>query len=287
MHNLDKQKTAQIRQTLQVSRWTDEQTFMKTKNRYDILIDNLTIEFSKIKNFSLLQTDEKANSIFTFVVKRHAEISAFKTLFTNYYLPAASKSVADDINELQKSKYKHLIQITREELKENYYETVRLGYIGMFHKYESYVNDLIINAELLISDLNEKNTSLEVFLKDTFGFEIKKWHKSKNIKRINWISNSNKHFDGYPKKDYKPAEFENHPENEKLKLTKDDFVADITRLTDHYSYMLQLVLNLALYKMLCADVMDLDSIKDLEEKQKLLDKKNDLTEKMKALIALM
>jgi len=260
---------------------------MKTKNRYDILIENLTIEFSRIKNFGLLQTDEKANRIFTFVIKRQAEILAFKTLFINYYLPAAAKSVADDLNEINKSKYKHLIQITREELKENYYETVRLGYIGMFHKYESYVNDLIVNAELLISELNEKNTSLETFLKDTFGFEIRKWHKSKNIQRINWISNSNKHFDGYPKKDYKPTEFENHPENEKLKLTKDDFIADTARLTEHYNYMLQLVLNLAIYKMLCADVMDLGSIDDSETKQKLIDGKNDLTEKMKAMIALM
>lgn len=260
---------------------------MKKTNRYDILIDNLSVEFSKIKNFSLLQTDEKANSIFSFVVKRHAEISAFKTLFTNYYLPAASRSVADDINELQKSKYKHLIQITREELKENYYETIRLGYIGMFHKYESYVNDLIKNAELLISELNENNTSLEEYLKKTFGFDIRKWHKSQNIKRINWISNSNKHFDGYPKPDFKPVEFENHPENEKLKLTKEDFIADINRLTNHYNNMLQLVLNLALYKMVCADVMDFDTIDDYETKQKLIEGKNDLTEKMKSLIALM
>lgn len=50
--------------------------------------------------------------------------------------------------------------------------------------------------------------------------------------------------------------------------------------------MLQFVLTLALYKLLWTDIMDLDSINDEDEKQKLIDHKNNLTEKMKALIAL-
>lgn len=260
---------------------------MKSQNRYDILIDNLSKEFAKVPNFNLLQTDDKARSIFNFVVKRQAEILSFKSLFCNYYIKEAAKSVVDDLKEIEGSKYKHMIQLTKEDLKENYYETIRLGYIGMFHKYESYVNDLLRNAELLISELNENNTHLYPFLKETFGFDIKKWHKTKNVKRIHWISNCNKHHDGYPQKDFRPTEFENYPETEKLKLTKEDFVSDINQLTEHYNLILRVVLNLAIYKMLCVDVMDEETIDDVVVKQQIVDGKKDLKEKMQALIALL
>lgn len=260
---------------------------MKTQNRYDILIDNLTSEFAKLPNIGLLQTDPKARVIFDFVIKRQAEILSFKTLFSNYYIPVASKSVIDDLREISKSKYKHIIKLTKEDLKENYYETIRLGYIGMFHKYESYVNDLINNAELLISDLNDDKTPLEPFLKTTFGFDIRKWHKSKNIKRIHWISNCNKHNDGYPKKEFRPAEFTDYPETEKLKLTKEDFVKDISLLMDFYTTLLQVILNLAIYKMLDTNVIDLDSIDDDMLKQNMVQSKNELKNKMVALIEIL
>ena len=139
---------------------------MKKNNKYDLLIDSLANEFSKIKNFNLTQEDEIGKKLFNFIIKRIGEIHSFKTLFSQYYLPAASKSVVDSLNEISKSKYKNVLQISKEELKENYYETIRLAYVGMFHKYENYMEDLIFHTELLYSDSYTSEISLTQYMKN-------------------------------------------------------------------------------------------------------------------------
>ena len=260
---------------------------MKKLNKYDNLIEKLSAEFSKIKNFHLTQDDEKGKKIFTFLIKRLAEIYSFKTLFTHYYLPAASKSVIDDLNELSKSKYKHLIQISREELKENYYETIRLAYIGMFHKYENYLDDLIIHAELLISELDESEVSLTKYVEQNFQHKIKDWKSSPTISRLNWISNCNKHYDGYPRKTPKHSSYLHLPDNEKMKFTKDDFIRDIDMLISHYTLSLQTVFIFAMHKIAFdGKTFEIDEFTDIELNQKLIDGKNQMDEQVRKLIGL-
>lgn len=58
-------------------------------------------------------------------------------------------------------------------------------------------------------------------------------------------------------------------------------------MTEHYNLILRVVLNLAIYKMLCVDVMDEETIDEVVVKQQIVDGKNDLKEKMQALIALL
>ena len=226
---------------------------MAKKNSYDILFESLVDQFATIPNLAEAYKDDKGKSIQDFITLRISEINSFKSLFLNYYLPAAAKSAVDNKRAYEQSKYKHLINISAEDFKENLYETIRLGYIGMFHKYENFIDELIDKSELIIEDTNDNPITIDKFTQKTFGYEIKSWRNSKTIKRINWISNCNKHYDGYPKKNYKPAEFEHLDETIKLKLTKQEFQNDIELLIEHYKMTLSIVLCLALYKMMFAD----------------------------------
>lgn len=260
---------------------------MKDKNKYDVFIEKLAEEFSKIKNFHLTQEDEKGKKIFNFLTKRLAEINSFKTLFTNYYIPAASKSVVDDLNEIQKSKYKHLLQFSREDLKENYYETIRLAYIGMFHKYENYIDELIVNAELLTSDLSENGQPLNKYVEQIFQYRIKDWNNSQTIYRLNWISICNKHYDGYPRKNPKPNLYSHIPENEKMKLTKEDFIKDIDLLISDYTFTLTLVFYFAMHKIYFEEeTFEVNEITNVEITQKLIEGKNQFEEHLRKLIEL-
>lgn len=265
---------------------------MKRQNKYDRLIDNLSLEFAKIPNFNLTQKDEKGRVIFNFVVKRIAEIQSFKSLFSQYYLQSASKAVADDLQEIIKSKYRHLLIVSKEDLKENYYETIRLGYVGMFHKYENFIDDLITHAELLAkADDEEQLTPLLKYVHENFGYKIKDWKNSSVINRLNWIANCNKHYDGYPRKTPKHPWYEHYDESLKLKLTKEDFVRDIDFLVSEYHLMLQLVFMFAMHQMVYeSSTFTFDEDADEELKGKFEDQKlaynykiKDLLEQLKSL----
>ena len=205
------------------------------------MIDSLNIEFSNRKFIP--------RKIIV-VIKRCSEIQSFKQLYLKYYIPASQKSAADALNEIQKSKYKNSIVLTQEDLKENLYEIIRLGYVGLYHKYENYINELIDKAEDLFGAANQDNTSLKLkkFSEKVFDFEIKNPKNSKTIERINWICNCIKHTDGYPTIKPKPEGFEILPQNQKLKLDKDDFARDANAMLDLYTFILIIVFQIAVYK---------------------------------------
>ena len=52
-----------------------------SKNKIDQLIENLSVEFSKIPNFELTQTDTDANRIFNLIISKFSDIQDFKTLY--------------------------------------------------------------------------------------------------------------------------------------------------------------------------------------------------------------
>ena len=131
-------------------------------NPIDILIEKLSENFAQIKDFDKLQESEEGQELWNLIVKSTSEMETFQSLFLNYYIPASNKSIADSWNQISNSKYKHLLNISKEELKENLYETIRLGYIGLFHKYESYLKALVKAVNFLLKDLNEENKLLSI-----------------------------------------------------------------------------------------------------------------------------
>lgn len=248
---------------------------MPKVNPLDQMIDILVQEFQKVENFELMSQGEHGNKMLHLSVVRQGEIKAFKQMFVSYFIPKASELFVQSKNYLAKSKYKNIITITDDQLKENVYETIRLGYVGMFHKYEAYVIDLIECAELVISEKNNKETSLQDFVYKKFSHQISK-EKGKYdkpiIQKLNWISNSIKHCDGRPYPKYKPVEFENLTDNERLKFSKDDFIKDIDLLIEHYLLKMRLVFNLALYKSFFEVEHETEYPEKLNEQRGKLDK---------------
>ena len=210
-------------------------------NHFDILIESLAEGFSKIKDFDKFQESEEGKRLFDLIVKSTSEIETFQSLFLNYYIPASNKSISDTWNQVSKSKYKHLLNLKKEDLKENLYETIRLGYVGLFHKYESYLKSLIDAVNFLLTELNEENDLLNIqdYCKKEFKIDIFKSHNRFSItNRINYISLCVKHYDGFPIKTPINPEFMNNNPKERIRIEKEIFKIDIERLKIHCNSML-------------------------------------------------
>lgn len=206
---------------------------MKKQNSIDLLVDNLASQFSNIKNFELTQNDPMGNKFFNFIVKHSSELEAFKNLFVHYYLPASIKSSQDFSRELKFSKYKNLIKINADELKENYFETIRLGYVGAFHKYETYIKSISKLMDEFFLDLFDENDyqNIEPYLKENFNLELKKTiNNFPASEKINWIANCVKHYDGYPVKQPVLHSFNTADKNEKIKIEAKEFREDLDNL---------------------------------------------------------
>ena len=257
------------------------------ENKFDKFIEDLADRFSKIPNFHLTQEDEKGITLFNFITKRFAELQTFKNLITTYYLPAASKSAIDGLNEVKKSKYRHLIKLTQDDLRENYNETIRLGYIGVFHKFESFMRDLVVNAENLMSDVETKNDSLEKYVKDKFDFRIVDWKNYPTIIRINWICNCIKHYDGLPIKEPVPNTYRHLEKDKRMTFSREEFIKDIDKLMEQNTSILQLTFMFATHKMVFDSTdYEINPDDNSEFTRKILDGKINLDESLRKLIKL-
>lgn len=216
-------------------------------NSIDILVERLSENFGKVKDFDKLQDSEEGKRLFDLIIKSISEMENFQTLFLRYYIPSANKSIADSWNQISKSKYKHLLNISKDDLKENLYETIRLGYIGLFHKYESYLKSLVDATNFLLKELNEENNllSIEDYCKKEFKINIfKSHHLFSIVSRINYVSNCVKHWDGFPVKEPIHQDFINSNRSEKIRIEKEIFKTDIERLKSHCQLLMSQIITI-------------------------------------------
>jgi hypothetical protein len=215
---------------------------MKKQNSIDLLIENLARQFNQINGFNLMQESEIGNKMFDFVIKHSSGISAFKNLFIQYYLPAATKSSHDLQKELKNSKYKNQIKVDTTVFRDNYYETIRLGYVGAYHKYESYLNELVVLMNVFFKDIDVENKllNIEQYSKNAFDIDIKKSiNNFLDTNKINWISNCVKHYDGFPIKEPIPIRLKHFDKTKKIEIESSEFRIDLDRMLGQT----QLVMN--------------------------------------------
>jgi len=225
----------------------------KGKNSFDILVENLILELSKIKNFNLLSEDEKGREMFNFVTYRLAEITSLKTLYSQAFLPAVNKLMSENINQMNSSKYKSLLNIDRDQIKETYYDTIRMGYVQLFHKLENFYKDLLKKANYLFCE--DSNISIEEYYKENYKVDIQKnWKNKYPFEKVNWICNRVKHSDGFPDDNYPHGVLEHlHPKDQRLRFEKDELIKDIDDIQKFCITLMQIVFALGSIKMITSE----------------------------------
>ncbi|HZY82270.1 MAG TPA: hypothetical protein VFE50_22245 [Cyclobacteriaceae bacterium] len=177
-------------------------------NKFDTLVTRLAQEFSKIPNFSLTSEDETAKKLFSLIAFRLADISSYADLVYSHFIPSTNKAIADAKKDFIQSQYRHLLKNQNLDFEETLFDTVRLAYVGLFHKLENFMNDLVKLPEMVFSELYETNEPAIKLAKDKYGFDFRDWQQFQITHKINWICNCVKHKDGFPIKQPKPIQFQ-------------------------------------------------------------------------------
>jgi len=242
----------------------------KSQNRFDSLVDRLIQEFIKIPNFNLLQEDEAGNKVFNIVIFRIAEVSSYKDLVCQHFIPATNKAIFDSRKDFMSSKYKTFVRVKDIDFQETLNETIRLAYVGLFHKLENFINDVIKISDLIFGDLFETDGNASKWAKDKFQFDFKDWQQFHITHKINWICNCVKHKDGFPIKEPKPLGFEHIDETQRIKIKPEEFKKDCELLIEFYPIYLKSIFMFAQHKLITEKPLMKDEWKhspELYEKQ--------------------
>jgi hypothetical protein len=220
----------------------------KSVNKFDSLVERLAQEFSKIPNFDLTSTDEVGNTVFNIITFRIVEVISYKELVCQHFIPATNKAIFEEKKDFQNSKYKVLLKNKDLDFQETLYDTIRLAYVGLFHKLENYINDVVKIPELIFGDLFETEGTVAKWAKEKFQFDIRNWQQFYITHKINWICNCVKHKDGLPTKEPKPLGFQFSDETQRIRIKPDEFKKDCELLVEFYPIYLQALFMFAQHK---------------------------------------
>jgi hypothetical protein len=211
---------------------------------FDLLVDKLISDFSKIPNFSLVLTDPAAKEVFNMTMFRISELVSYKELTCQHFIPATNRAIFESRRDFLSSKYNTIVDINCIDFSETLYDIIRLAYVGLFHKVENFVNEIIKMVDIISNDSGHVSESIYQWAKREFNFDFKDWHCFPVIFKINWICNCVKHKDGFPLKTPIPEEFEDIDLTERIKVFPDEFKEDCNLVIKYYQAYLQLIFSL-------------------------------------------
>lgn len=218
---------------------------------FDQIIEKLKSMISEdLQHYYVLIGDENQTILYNCSTRHLLEIYSFKKLMLSEYIPAAVRIIEETSKEVRKSKHKNTIPETLELIKENYYDTIRLGYIGIYHKYDNYKDDLLKHIDNIGFSKNPSKESFISYIERVFNYKLITPNPSV-MYRLSWICSVNKHYDGKPLKTGKPIEYVNFFENERMRLDVNDFTNDINLLIQVY-----LITTINIFHMLMYRIVD-------------------------------
>ncbi|GAB3350932.1 hypothetical protein GCM10027566_08880 [Arachidicoccus ginsenosidivorans] len=91
--------------------------------------------------------------MFNIISYRLSEIATFKELVRSQFIIATYKAIHEIKTDIQNTRYKSILRIDEIDFQGTFYETIRLAYVGLFHMFENYVNEVIKLPELIMGEL--------------------------------------------------------------------------------------------------------------------------------------
>lgn len=224
-------------------------------NPLDQAIQARMAVYNKIEGYPGILSDDELRYAHIFIATKIEGLHVASQLIIKSFLPAINKSIAETQVHLNKSIYRTAI---KDSVIENWQtlkdDTIRLGYVLFFHKYENFVKDYVNYVEQRSSEYTKETgkTYLQ-YCKEKFNFTPFDWWKFPAIHKVNFISNCTKHHDGKCKLDNpkhtKPNIFAQLQETDIIKPSLANYKDDTTNLINSIANCLVPILeNILMYR---------------------------------------
>lgn len=238
---------------------------------FDQAIVNLITEFSKIPDYENIIRDDDLKRLHTFVAVGIMGIHDAANMVIGSFIPAANKVVVNTRTQIQHSLFKEVFSGLAYDPSVIQHETIRLGYVFVFHKFEVFVTQLM---EVMDGLMIEVDIPLKKYTKSKFDFNPTEWFRNSAVHLVNFISNCTKHQDGLCKLNNPaysvPLEFDQHSKDEKIIRSTQQFKADIKELTHALDLLIRAITVVFLNRAVEASVtMLLEDITDPLQKAQL------------------
>ncbi|MBL7720242.1 MAG: hypothetical protein JNL72_15505 [Flavipsychrobacter sp.] len=165
-------------------------------NPLDRQIETFAREFSKIPDFQKKMQDQELRQVHSLVALSMVGMKASTELVIQSFLPAVERKIEETKRYIRTSKYKGALNQVTHDFNKSKFDTIRYGYVTLFHKYEVFVKDLLEMYDKFLPASGDNPEPFERYCKRRFKFDAKKWYRFPSVHKVNFVSNCTKHQDG-------------------------------------------------------------------------------------------
>lgn len=180
----------------------------------------------EIEGLKEILSDVSRGRLTAFQIRTIIELTTLKSSLLDKYIPDAVQSAKSVRKQAMRSKYRQYF--SKVNFDDSVHEVIRLGYVNIFHKLESFRGELIALVNEKGRELFNRDVDITAYLIRVHKFKIDNPNNyPETIQRINWICNCVKHYGGYPRKKNPPANCKGMDVTKKIVLSKEDLERDI------------------------------------------------------------
>lgn len=209
-------------------------TSKKNVNQFDYWVEAYLKIFEKSPNSHLLFEDPNAMGLVQLSATKTIELHSLEQMFKLKVVPHLQELEKQSKRSIKYSKYAHLLDF-EPDTTEDINQWVRLGYVALFHKYESFHRAVFPLVDAVFGPLLENRLGLIDYIKQEYKFDMNQWRINETIWEVNYVAISEKHYEGKPKQ-YKngdqdiPPRFRGLHPNDTIRLTPEEFYKDAERV---------------------------------------------------------
>lgn len=179
----------------------------KQVNPYDAQFDLIHRSLIDVKGIEKLLDAPGGTRFLEFIAVRQYEMNGLSALYKHVIIPAINKNNVIQKDLWKKSRASKVTQLNEEHFREDKFTVIRLAYVQLFHRYESFINDLFPHCEQIGDDAGRTPGTLYSYIKTELGVDFKRASYHPTLKEVNYIANCVKHTNGLPRRSSIPTRF--------------------------------------------------------------------------------
>lgn len=215
----------------------------KHVNPYDAQFDLLHKTLSEVKDIDKLLASAGGQRFLEFISVRQYELNGLGGLYKQVIIPAVNRNSVEQMNLWRKSRYSKIIEIDEQHFREDKYHVIRLAYVQLFHRWESFINDLFPLCEQLPDEPLYPNGALYEYVKSNLEVDLKRPSFHPTLKEVNFIANCVKHTNGLPTRRPVPARFKDLDGTVPLRIPDAELYKDMETIRNLMGQIVQQVLR--------------------------------------------
>ncbi len=179
----------------------------KQVNPYDAHFDSMHQALREVKGLDQLLTAPGAMRYTEFTAVQLYEMSGLAALYNHVIIPAINRNNVVQRDHWKQSRASKVVQLNAGHFREDKFTVIRLAYVQLFHRYESFINELFPLCEQIVEDPGYAPGALYNYIKTEFKLDFKRPSYHQTLKEVNYVANCVKHTNVHPKRTPVPERF--------------------------------------------------------------------------------